>query len=92
VNKLICLLAIWVTLSWDLIPDAHYKVEAYTSLTPTWRQVSYGATTSVRLSLPEDMGLIKLRLVIIYKDGVKLIRRAIQIPEVDIAIEWKFNE
>ncbi len=68
-NRLICLLAIWVALSWDPIPDVHYKVEAYTSTTPTWRQVSYGATTRVRLSLPENMGLIMLRLVIIDEAG-----------------------
>ena len=72
-NRLICLLAIWVTLSWNPIPDTHYKVEAYTSTTPTWRQISYGATTSVRLSLPENMGLIMLRLVIINEAGKETI-------------------
>ncbi len=71
--KWICLLAIWITLSWDPVPNAHYKVEAYTSTTPTWRQIAYGATTSVRLKLPDDMGLVLLRLWIVEQDGFEWI-------------------
>jgi len=67
------LIAIWVTLSWDQIPNAHYKVEAYASKDKQWRQLSYGATTSVRLSLPENMGLIMLRLIVIHNNGVEKI-------------------
>ncbi len=58
-------IAIWITLTWNPVPGAHYRVEASHTYGKTWGQISYGATTSVRVSLPENIGVILLKLVVI---------------------------
>ena len=58
----------WITFAWQSVPGAHYRVDVSNDFGKTWQQLSFGATTSVKLGLPEDQGELYLRLVVI-KEG-----------------------
>jgi len=61
--------AIWITFTWDAVPGAkNYRIEISNSYGRTWSDVSYGATTETRIPIPENMGLILLRLTVVYED------------------------
>lgn len=66
--KWLIVFAIWITFTWDAVPGAKaYRIEASHTYGKTWSQLSYGATTKTRIPLPSNMGLILLKLVVIYE-------------------------
>jgi len=68
--KWLIILTVWITLTWEPVPGAvNYRVEASHTYGKTWGNVSYGATTETRIPLPENMGLILLKLTVIDEIG-----------------------
>jgi len=67
--KWLIIFAMWITLTWDAVPGAkNYRIEASHTYGRTWSQLSYGATTETNIPLPVNMGLILLRLTVIYEE------------------------
>jgi len=63
------LLAVWITFSWQAVPGAKaYRIEASHTYGRTWSQLAYGATTETKIPLPTNMGLILIRLTVIYEE------------------------
>lgn len=80
--KWLFILTIWLTLNWNPVPGAkNYRVEASHTYGKTWSNVSYGATTETRIPLPENIGLILLKLTVIDQAG----------DERTSAIGWWFD-
>ena len=85
--KWLIVIEIWITFTWDAVPGAkNYRIEISNTYGRTWSNVSYGATTETRIPIPDNMGLILLRLTVIYED-----EGSIKKDERKSSIGWWFD-
>jgi len=68
-EKWLIVIAIWITFTWDAVPGAeNYSLEISNSYGRMWSNLSYGPANTTRIPIPDNLGLILIRLTVIYQD------------------------